>query len=246
MKMLREFVAGLALMGAAAVSSAPASAQQNWSGLYIGAHVGGAWSGTDWNHESTVLHMNPNPNTNRDTFDQSGWVAGGQLGVQHQYGMWVVGLETSVTGGDLRDHYSRPGTFAVNEISQQTRFLTTVAARLGWAAMQNTLLYIKAGYAGANLHSSLTESPFFNHSVANTAWQNGWTVGAGIEYKFMSNVSLGLEYNYIDLQSKSFSRLDSSAFAITAINVDPDPIHTVTARLNFHFNRPAPVAEPMK
>ena len=246
MRSLRGVVAGLALMGAAVVgASAPASAQYNWSGLYGGAHVGYAWSDVDWNHLSTVPHLNPNPNTNKDTFDLSSWIGGGQVGLQHQFGTWVVGVEGTLTGGDLRDHYTRPGTFSPNEISQNVRWLTTVTARLGYA-MNTTLLYVKAGYAGADLQSSLTESPFFTHSVGNSSWHNGWTVGAGVEYALQPNVIVGLAYDYIDLQSKTFSRLDSGNFAFTTINVDPNPIHAVTARISYKLNRPEPVAEPMK
>ena len=182
MTIFRGSVAGLALLGATALASAPASAQQyNWGGLYIGAHLGYASADVDWTHQSAVQHFNPNPNTNADSFDLSSWVGGGHVGIQHQFGTWVVGLEGSVTGGDLRDRQTRPGTFSANDLTQDVRFLTMVTARLGWS-LNKTLLYVKAGYAGANLQSNLSKSPFFNHSVGNNNWHNGWTAGAGIEY----------------------------------------------------------------
>lgn len=236
------FAVAVSLPVAFATGAAQAQSY-NWTGAYIGIHGGYAWSDVDWTHQSTVLHFNPNPNTNSDSFSNSGWIGGGQIGFQQQYTNWVIGLEATLSGGDLSDTHTRPGTFSPNQITQDVRLIMTVTARLGYT-FDRSMVYVKGGYAGARLTEGLSEQPFFTHSVGNDSWHNGWTIGAGFEYAFTRNLIFGLEYNYIDLESRTFSNPDTSGFALTTINVDPSPIQTVMARLSFKFGpdfEPAPL-----
>jgi outer membrane immunogenic protein len=93
---------GLAVPASGAGLSSP-DAVTNWGSFYAGAQLGGAWSDSDWHYH------NPNWfNTSgadllftRFGFDGSGVLGGGQLGFNHQFGDFVVGLEASAAGTDL-------------------------------------------------------------------------------------------------------------------------------------------------
>src|SRR5436190_13290283 len=66
-----------------------------WTGFYIGGHVGGAWSDVDW--------ANVNLTGERVNNDASGFIGGGQVGYNHQFGNIVVGIEASLSGTTLSD-----------------------------------------------------------------------------------------------------------------------------------------------
>src|SRR5882724_11291991 len=67
----------------------------NWSGIYLGGHVGGAWSRTNWTVFDGVAFS--------EAFRQntSSWIGGAQVGYLHQLGNIVVGIEGSFSGTDL-------------------------------------------------------------------------------------------------------------------------------------------------
>ena len=65
----------------------------NWSGLYFGGSLGGAWG------DSSFVFANGNP-ADPNPVDFDGSFAGGvHLGLQHQWGNFVLGIETSVRAG---------------------------------------------------------------------------------------------------------------------------------------------------
>ena len=57
------------------------------------------------------------------------------------------------------------------------------------------------------------------------------------------NLSVGLEYSYIDLGSSNYAGVTAAALPFTVTNVDTQ-IHSVTARLNYRFYRDEPL--PLK
>jgi opacity protein-like surface antigen len=57
-----------------AITSLPVN---NWTGLYVGANVGGAWSTTDWTFFNGATFEPISQNA-------SSWVAGGQIGYLYQ------------------------------------------------------------------------------------------------------------------------------------------------------------------
>ena len=74
----------------------------NWSGLYFGAGIGAAWG------DSSYVFTNGNPaNPNPIDFDSS--LAGSvHLGIQRQWGNFVLGVETSGLIADLNGTSASP------------------------------------------------------------------------------------------------------------------------------------------
>jgi len=119
--------------------------------------------------------------------------------------------------------------------------VATVTGRLGIAADQ-WLLYAKAGWAGAQVDAS-GRNTALPDSFSIDEWRNGWTVGGGLEYRVTRNLSLGVEYSFIDLGSEHLHGRTALATPVNIVDHDVQ-IQSVTARLNFHFYREETRAAP--
>src|SRR5437867_4945502 len=112
----------------------------NWTGFYIGAHVGAGWSTKEWSEEGLVL-LNYNLN---------GFLGGGQLGYNWQSGWAVFGVEADASWTDIKGS----GTCFVDfQCSSKIDALGTITARFG-GAVDRALVYVKGG--GAWVHDKHT------------------------------------------------------------------------------------------
>jgi len=197
----------------------------SWTGFYIGGHVGGAWSDVDWANVSlTGEHV---------TNDASGFIGGGQVGYNRQFGNVVLGVEATLSGTTLSDDF-RSVVNPVVTYTTDIHTIATVTGRLGFAA-DKVLIYAKGGWAGAQVDVS-GHNPGLPDAFSNDSWRNGWTLGAGLEYKLSRNISLGAEYSFIDLGSKNYTGTTNLAIPYTITDHDVQ-IQSVTARLNYQFYR---------
>ena len=114
-------------------------------------------------------------------------------------------------------------------------------ARLGYT-WDRWMAYVKGGYAGASLELRGTD-PINAVTFLNDHWQDGYTLGAGLEYALMPGVRLGLDYSFTDLYAERMTawntRGDRERFWTDA------EIHSVMARVNFQLGR-ANVYETLK
>ena len=79
------FAAERPLPAAPAYTPAPVAAYTNWSGCYVGASAG-TMSGSSQHFDSAGTAIT-------NSFDLSGFIGGGQLGCNWQWGAWVFGIE---------------------------------------------------------------------------------------------------------------------------------------------------------
>jgi outer membrane immunogenic protein len=237
--MRKQFLLGLStfavmmLGGAAQAADMPVKApppaapvMYNWTGFYIGGHIGGAW--VDRNGHDRFDGVNRC--IGAVCFDDNGFgrndgrlIAGGQIGLNYQVGQFVWGIEGQISAvarhnddGDACGFFTGPvGTVVVHDHLFNCRnrgdWVATLAARLGVAfgATGNWLLYIKGGAAFADGRFGIrlrNDCPltwtFCNNS--NFAFNNddntrtGWMIGGGIEYGGWGNWTWKLEYNFMD------------------------------------------------
>lgn len=207
----------------------------NWSGCYIGGHAGAGWARTEWtNTANTTLFGDLSPGEGF-TQTKSGFVGGGQLGCNYQVNQWVFGIEGTFSGTSIKGSLTNTVFGAGFDDVFETRVnsILTVTGRIGYA-FNNWLPYIKGGYAGASNKFSVSDTAGVNQGAGNeTKWHNGWTIGGGLEYGLTQNWIVGLEYNYIGLQSKNYN-VTGGAAGLYAFDVKPR-IHEVLARLSYKF-----------
>ena len=171
-----------------------------WNGCYVGASAGTS-SGNSQHFRSS----DGAPIT--ESFDLSGFIGGGQLGCNWQWGAWVFGIEgdgsavnKSGQGFELQP-IPRPNTLWISET--QERWFVTARGRLGltnfWWFGDKTMVYVTGGGAWAKIDASewLTTTPqTTGHQESNT--RSGWTVGGGIEYALGYGWSVKSEFLYAD------------------------------------------------
>ncbi len=163
----------------------------NWSGFYIGGHIGGGFENSSWTDPFTGSN---------DTFNNSGFLGGAQVGVNTQFNWLVLGLE-----GDFSWTSAIKGTGTVSvgdSITTSPQWTSTVTGRIG-AAFDRLLVYGKGGVAFAEDKSTFT--PVGGATATDTTTRVGWTAGAGLEYALTDNWSVRAEYDYLGFGSKQLS-----------------------------------------
>jgi outer membrane immunogenic protein len=163
----------------------------NWSGFYIGGHIGGGFENSSWTDPFTGVN---------DTFNNSGFLGGAQVGVNTQFNWLVLGLE-----GDFSWTSAIKGTgtdSGLDSITTSPQWTSTVTGRIG-AAFDRLLVYGKGGLAIADGKSTLTDPTGASSTVTLTRF--GWTAGAGLEYALTDNWSVRAEYDYLGFGSKQLN-----------------------------------------
>jgi outer membrane immunogenic protein len=133
-------------------------------------------------------------------------VGGAQVGCDYQLGpSFVIGAQGQFDWGDLNGSHVLPAfpTFTMND---KTDRFATATARLGYAFAGSALAYVKGGAAWVHNTDTLIGAgppPFLSESASWTA--TGWTVGGGVEYRFMSNLSIFAEYDYMDFGTQTIA-----------------------------------------
>jgi outer membrane immunogenic protein len=197
----------------------------NWTGFYVGGHIGGAFGGNNGFAGTTN-----NGNDGR-------FLGGLQVGADYQFApTWVIGIEGQYSWlGSNNNSVAFPGVGAF-VYNNNERALGSVTGRLGYT-WGPALLYVKGGYAYSDYSQSLTSAGAAFPFTLNSGHHDGYTVGAGLEYMFAQNWSGKIEYQYYDFGRTNFvTPVVLSGFGSTR-NDD----HTVKAGINYRFNLGGPV-----
>jgi outer membrane immunogenic protein len=191
----------------------------NWSGIYFGGHVGGAYANSSWS--------DPITGTSNDDFNTWGFLGGAQLGANYQINRLVLGVEgdwswTSITN---------KGTDSIGDaLNTDVQWTSTVAGRVG-AAFDRLLVYGKGGLALAQDQSTLTDVA--GNASTDTLLRTGWTAGAGLEYAIDNNWSAKIEYDYLGFGSQAMNfttPVVGTVTSNTSLNVQE-----IKAGINFRF-----------
>jgi outer membrane immunogenic protein len=228
-------LAAVILGGAALAADMPLKAPRpvapvmyNWTGFYIGGHIGGAWvdrNGHDrfdgdhncmWGAAWTGLVCFEDNGHGRN---DGNFIAGGQVGFNYQIGQYVWGIEGQISAvANNNDNDDRCGFFTWSGGSDHLfrcrhggDWVATIAARFGvtFGATGNWLLYVKGGGAFADAGFDIRRRDDCPVTLTlcngdNFRFNNdddtrtGWMIGAGVEYGAWGNWSWKLEYNFMD------------------------------------------------
>jgi outer membrane immunogenic protein len=191
----------------------------NWTGFYIGGHVGGAFNG-----DSNFNGLGTGNNNN------GRFLGGVQAGADYQFAPnWVVGIEGQYSWlAKNNDGVVFPGGFVY---TANQRALGSATARLGYTWGPG-LLYVKGGYAFSDNDDNLTFLGAAFPFTLNDSHRDGYTVGAGFEYMFAQNWSGKVEYQYYNFGNTSFV----NPLPLVAFGSVRNDDHTVKAGINYRFN----------
>jgi outer membrane immunogenic protein len=203
----------------APVYTAP-EAVYNWTGFYIGGHIGGAFAGNN-------------------SLEGSGgrFLGGVQGGFDYQFATnWVIGAEAQYSWlANNNNGAALPGGALVTTNNNQ---LGSVTGRLGYT-WGPALLYAKGGYAwrdNPNIGVAVAGVPAaFTTDGAHT---DGYTVGAGLEYMFAPNWSAKAEYQYYNFGNTTVT---SGPAPIVGTRFRDDE-QTVKVGVNYRFGWGGPAA----
>jgi outer membrane immunogenic protein len=262
MRKSSRFVALATGVGALVGAGAPAAADGyvgrggyaapfSWNGYYVGINGGYGFAASDENvvwTETFAAAPFFGPAAG-GSLDIAGGFGGLQIGANHQFGRWVVGLEADAQWSGISDDaaavttpYLAPGGTAAITTKNSVNWFGTVRPRLGYA-FDRSLVYFTGGLAWGEVKHRLAWADSFGFSAFDTksGLQVGYVLGGGIEHAFDSRWSLKLEYQYINLGDQNYSAPEvfgpqnaATAFAIHT-NTDTD-FHTVRLGLNYKFN----------
>lgn len=198
----------------------------NWSGFYIGGHVGAAFSGND-SFNTDVFGLTTG---NRD----AAFMGGGQIGADYQFASnWVIGIEAQISGISNGDRTFSDGFGTLRDRSD---WLGSVTGRLGYSWGPG-LLYAKGGVAFRD-NSGLTMVSVFDPTFLVDRSDTGYTVGGGLEYMFSPNWSAKVEYQYFNFDNTTITTLGFNTGTGLSYR---DDFHTVKVGLNYRFNWGNPV-----
>jgi outer membrane immunogenic protein len=216
-------------------------AYYNWTGCYVGGHVGWGWGKKDVS-TGDIPALGAGNTFLAFGDDVDGFLGGVQAGCNYQINPnWVIGVEGQYSWANLKGDFSRDpfltGKIGRGTFSARTDWTATLAGRVGYA-WDRWMIYGKAGVAWAgdkyDIAGLRTLTPYFlNGSETRT----GWMIGVGLEYAFWNNWSAKVEYDYLDFGNKAVT-LTGLFAGVVAIrtNVDIDQqIHVVKVGLNYRF-----------
>ena len=214
--------------------AAPAQASGPWTGVYLGGHAGGIWgdvASSKTGEAGGGLAFDTSPVGTPLAFGPDGVVGGAQVGYLYQFSDFVVGIEVSGSYSDLDEtRVDAVDTDNVRTLNSDWNAAATL--RAGYA-FGNSLAYVKGGGALVRIDHALVDTVPLDGSFATSEDHEGWTAGAGFEQMLAGGMSLALEYDYYDFGS--VDHVATQAGASVTRSFDPE-LHTVTARLNWHFN----------
>ena len=204
---------------------APAmAAVYNWTGFYLGAEVGGGWS--------RFSAVDPTmPAAGSTTANASGVLAGGLAGFNYQVGNVVLGAEGSYAWSGIS--VSSGGALGAGAFSATVKndYVATAAARIGYA-FDRVLFYGKGGAAWTR--DKLDANDGLGGTASGNFNRTGWTAGGGIEYAFLQNFSVRLEYDFLRFGQITELPTTAGGLGVTPAVIKLD-MQTLLLGLNYRF-----------
>jgi outer membrane immunogenic protein len=135
----------------------PLAAIFNWTGAYVGADIGGAWS---------------NIQSNFGGGNASSVIGGAYAGYNWQLApQWLIGIEGDATWANL----------TVPAGSGDVNWLGSLRGRIGWSPTATTMLYFTGGAAWGTVSIPGVDT------LPATQTKTGWVVGGGLEWAPWAN-----------------------------------------------------------
>jgi outer membrane immunogenic protein len=247
---MRKFLLGTAaLIGLASpamaadmrlpLRQAPAVPAWNWTGCFVGGHVGGLWAQKkDWTVRTPGGAFF---GQSLGGHDDDGWLGGAQAGCDYQFaGGFVIGVQGDYAWADAEGSHDSTREIGVAYHSK-VKSLASVTGRIGYA-WDRFLGYVRGGGAWER------DDYWATTTILGTAYtsretRSGWTVAVGGEYAFTNFLSGFVEYSYYDFGTPQIGFTPQVAGLRPAFVDVTETKSVVRAGLNWRFGGwAAPVA----
>jgi outer membrane immunogenic protein len=228
-------------------SVAPVFAQVpafTWTGFYVGLNAGYGWGDFKRDVASNPVGFITSPAINAfasRTTSADGFVGGGQIGYNYQFGSVVVGLEADIQFADIKKSIGPDQIFGLppgNRLTSSSKleWFGTVRPRLGFA-FDRFLVYATGGLAYGSVKVSDSYAFVGGPALASSSdTRFGYALGGGVEYAFTNNLTLRAEYLYLDLGKKGYASPNVVGFANTDIqHNNKTTLSVVRAAVNYKF-----------
>ena len=223
-----------------------------WTGFYVGVNAGAGWNTNDSNGSVFIPGTTPGfaPAGATVAFsnnNDAGFVGGGQIGYNVQFGSFVVGLEADIQWADLGNNNNIAvvtGTFPANFVpvsrGNGIDWFGTVRGRAG-IAFDRLLVYATGGFAYGNTQGV----DAFGRS--NDDINTGWVAGGGVEFALPTNwnffgtsaATFGVEGLFVSLdrnKSDVVGFVGATPVVVPGADTGNDnEFAVVRAKLNFKF-----------
>jgi opacity protein-like surface antigen len=221
-----------------------AARPMNWSGVYLGGHLGGAWSDASWSDPfgpTSNAGFENDPGFG-DRTQAHGPLGGGQIGLDWQTGPWVLGVQADADYATIRgDNTCFSGRGGIN-CEHQVNALATFTGRAGFA-WGRSLLYVKGGGAFASTAYNLNgnTNALSLGTGSTTVDASGWTAGIGLEYAITDHWTTSFEYDHIGLGDVTVPFPTVATINTQHIGVT-QWVDTLKLGVNYRFNWFEPMA----
>ncbi len=228
---MKAILRALALFAACGLFATTASAEEAWSGLYLGANLGATFPKA---HTTTSTVFSPvgyfattsvpaiaaAGNQHSSSSSLSGGIEGGW---NWREDSWVIGLEgdATVMGATATSSGTRiypccaPTNFTVSSAVSQN-WMLSVRPKIGWVlGSDDELVYVTGGWAVTEAKASFLFTDTFataHEAATKNTTRGGFTIGAGAAYPIGDGWSVKAEYLYSDFGTSTLAGGTLTAF----------------------------------
>jgi outer membrane immunogenic protein len=184
----------------------------SWQGFYLGVN-GGYGFGAFRDGNDRLLG------------EPDGWLVGATGGYNHAFGRsFLLGLEADFDfGGGKSGGSPFAGLYGRSAVDN----ILTARARAGMT-FDRALFFVTGGFAGAVTTAAIGNA-FAGFWGQQTSFQPGWTLGAGVEFGILPNLSAKAEYLFASVGGDRY--FDFTTNGLQA-NIDTS---MVRGGVNYHF-----------
>ena len=200
----------------------------NWGGFYTASSLGGGWQ-----------HINGTVGGLADNTRATNAWSGSHVGIQGQWGNWVLGVEGSYSSplnGKFASSVGGTANCAVGAgftCNSRIRGIWAGGAKVGYA-VGDWMVYGAGGYANARIEDMIITAPGGIGVTTSKANHGGWYAGGGVDWYvtriWYSDLILGVEYRHYDFGNKAHT--DPGFAGIKTFKADVD---TVMAKATFKW-----------
>ena len=164
-------------------------------------------------------------------------LTGLHFGYNHFINNFFIGPELRFINNS-KDTKITAGRFSENNI-YTVKYDDTKTLALRFGIVENKInYYLLGGYAQSNIYTNVNEDGSGSHVGSSKSKHNGIVLGIGVETIVLENISLGFQYNEINLKNKNQTINDNAPGGDyqgpDVVSVNPN-IKTLSIRASYLF-----------